>query len=62
LSECFPTRATVGDGGKVLTAFTTATDGQNDLHLGILLLELDKCPQTALGAIDWHLGISPLVT
>lgn len=51
----------MGDSSKVLTAFTTTANGEDDLHPRVLLFQLDESTQTALCLIDRHLGISPLV-
>lgn len=46
---------------KVLTAFPSAADGEDDLDLGVLVSQLGEGPETPLGAIHRHLGIGPLI-
>lgn len=51
----------MGHRGKVLTALSTATHGEDDAHLRVLLLQLDEGAQATLGAINGHLSIGPLI-
>ena len=60
-AKCLRTRPTPGHESEIVTSFPAATNREDDFHLGVLLFELGECAETAVCAVNRHLGIGPFI-